>query len=353
MAWRPYGGAEDSKEDYHGNNGRHKTRNWLQIQPAHENSITIIEPYTHAGNVIKNKIWYRGDASELHQLYQQLDDGYINRGRFWAAAPSNSQIRKIHSGLPALIVDTLAYIVKSDMDQIDFEGPGADIWEEIEQETDFVNLIGDAIVDTLVTGDGAFKISINTEVSPYPLVEFYPTDRVEYRRKSGYIIGIDFYTEHRVKDKVYRLKESYGKGSVTYALYDGDNEVPLSLVEELAELQPVQFAGDYIMAVPFQIYKSPKYYGRGKSVFDTKTDDFDAFDEVISQWLDALREGRVQKYIPVDLIPRNPETGELTKVNSFGTQFIAIDPDGGSQNESASKIQVVQPEIWWKRMLIE
>lgn len=325
-------------------------RNWLSIQPAIENSITIIEPLSFNGNAIKNKIWYRGDSSELHQLYGQLDDGYVGRSRFWAAAPANQNIRKMHSGLPALIVDTLAYIVKSDMDQIDFDGAGADIWEEIEKKIDFTELVGDAIVDALVVGDGAFKISIDTDVSEYPLVEFIPGDRVDFERKSGHIVGVNFYTDYKVKHKTYRLKESYRKGMVTYKLFEGDNEVDLNTVPELAELKPVQFTGDYLMAVPLQIFKSPKFAGRGKSIFDTKTDDFDAFDEVISQWLDALREGRVQKYIPEDLIPRNVDTGELQSVNAFGTQFIAIG-SVATPGEQAEKIQVVQPEIKYEAFL--
>ena len=47
-------------------------RNWLQIQPAAQNSIVLQEPLSHQASVIRNQIWYRGEAAELEQLYKQL-----------------------------------------------------------------------------------------------------------------------------------------------------------------------------------------------------------------------------------------------------------------------------------------
>ena len=44
-------------------------RNWLDIIPADNRSITINEPLSFETEVIRNKIWYRGDAYELEQLY--------------------------------------------------------------------------------------------------------------------------------------------------------------------------------------------------------------------------------------------------------------------------------------------
>ena len=62
--------------------------------------------------------------------------------------------------------------------------------------------------------------------------------------------------------------------------------------------ESVTWEGDFMMAVPFKIYDSNKWEGRGKSVFDSKCDNFDALDEVWSQWLEALRRGRSKEYIP-------------------------------------------------------
>lgn len=333
---------------------KEKLRNWLQVQPAMQTALMLTQTMTFETSVVRNQIWYRGDASELDQLYKSLPVDFTGRSRFWAAAPENEQIRKIHSGLPSLIVDTLAYIVKADLDDVQFEGSGEDAWKNLVKESlDFTELVGDAIVGTLVSGDGAFKLSINTDISADPIVEFWQADRVEYVRSNGKIIEIDFLSPHADHGKLYTLKEKYGRGYVRYELFDGKREVPLDSLPELAALKPVEFPGDFIMAVPLHFYKNPKYPGRGKSIYETKLDDFDAFDEVISQWMDALRAGRVAKYIPEDMIPRNPSNGALVTtapVNSFGTQFIKVE---SMMNETGKQgqIEVVQPEIRYDAFL--
>lgn len=57
-------------------------------------------------------------------------------------------------------------------------------------------------------------------------------------------------------------------------------------------------------------------------LLDRKSDNIDALDEVVSQWIDAIRAGRVKNYIPEDLLPKDPETGEAMRPNSFDNQFI-------------------------------
>lgn len=321
-------------------------RDWLQIQSAPQQSIIISEETSFEANVIKNKIWYRGEAGELQQLYKQLN---TSGGRFWSSVPADRKIRRIHSGLPSVIVDTLTYIVKADYSPEVFGDEGNADWNNIEKEIDFAELIGEAVSQTLVTGDGAFKISVDTEISPYPLCEFYPADRVKFDLKRGRVTAVRFYTNYIQKSTKYTLEEIYSKNKVEYHLFRGEHEVPLKTIKELSEYKPITFAGDFIMAVPFKIYSSSKYSGRGKSIFDNKTDDFDAHDEVISQWMDAVRRGRVQRYIPDDLIPRNSK-GEMQEVGAFGADYIKID-SGSGNNDSEQKIQVVQPDINYEAYL--
>lgn len=131
-------------------------RNWLQIQPATANSIMIQEPLSFQASVIRNQIWYRGDASELEQLYKQLGaQDPTNAARWWAAVPGNNlKLRKIHSGLPSILVDTLAYLVKSDMDDVTFKSDtGKDFWESLQEGLDFEEIVGKGIVGALKSGD--------------------------------------------------------------------------------------------------------------------------------------------------------------------------------------------------------
>ena len=332
-------------------------KNWLHIQPAAENSITILEPLSFQASVIRNQVWYRGDASELDQLYKQLGAGdTVNAARFWASSLADEKLRKIHSGLPSILVDTLAYLVKSDLDDGDFgkSGDGKDAWESITDAQnggiDFPAILGKGIVGALKAGDGAFKISVDPEVvSDFPIVEFYEADRVEYIQKHGITTGVNFWTPYYAGAQMYRLRESYETGKISYALFKGEmdnNKVPLDTVPELADLakhNPVVYDGGFRMAIPLKFFENPKFSGRGKAIYENKLDNFDALDEVISQWLDALRAGRVKKYIPRDLLPTDPHTGMPAPPNDFGSNYIITETD--NHENAQSKIQTEQPDI--------
>lgn len=329
---------------------KHMIRSWLDIQPGPERGLTIRESVSFETNVLRNRVWYRGDASEIDQLFKLLQDDAVCRARFWAAAPRDNDIRKAHSGLPGIMVDTFAALVKADLGELEFaqDEHAEATWEQIAKDNDLRSLIGQAVADTLVTGDGAFKVSLDPEVSAGPILEFWGADSVEYVYRHGRIQEIHFLSP--VGDKRKRiLKEIYKPGSVSYQLLDGDKELPLDAEESTADLKEVTFSGDFMLAVPLRFWASSRWRGRGQSIFDKKTDAFDAHDEIISQWMDAVRAGRVQKYIPEALIPRNPENGSLMKPDSFGSRFISI---GTSNKENAQdKIETIQPEIRYEAFL--
>jgi hypothetical protein len=320
---------------------KRKMQTWLEIiPPAAEQAIVIQRDHTRELEVIQSQLWYQGDANELFQFFHQTE---TNTGSFWATSPATSKIRKIHSGLPAVIADTLAYIVKSDID--DIEAPPE--WDEIAAKLNFTELVGQAVCDTLVSGDGAFKISVDTELSPYPIVEFISGDRVDIEQKRGILEAVTFRTVYKAKSMRYELHERYSRGRIETVLFDSSGSTrPLSTLPELAGIEPVtEFDGDFIMAVPLMFYADKKYRGRGKSIFSGgKSQCFDALDEAISQWFDALRAGRVVKYIPETLIPRNPEDGSLMNISSFGAEVINI-RGGLGANEVDDKINVCQPDI--------
>lgn len=317
-----------------------KMQTWLEIvPPPTEQAIVIQREHTREMEVLRSQLWYQGDANELFQFFHQTE---TNTGAFWAVSPATSKIRKIHSGLPAVMADTLAYIVKSDID--DIEAPTE--WEDISESINFTELVGQAVCDTLVSGDGAFKISVDTDLSPYPIVEFISGDRVEIEQQRGIVEAITFKTLYTVKSMRYELHERYTKGKIKTVLLDSNgSERPLSTIPELSGISPVvEFADDFIMAVPLRFYVDKKHRGRGKSIFGGgKSQCFDALDEVISQWLDAVRAGRVIKYIPQELIPRDPKTGAFQNVSSFGAEVIKLN---GTLNEAQkNRVETVQPDI--------
>lgn len=324
-------------------------RSWLNVQEASPANILINETLDYEANAIKNRIWYRGDSEELQQLYSQIDTG-VDRYKFWACKSTPGQeIRKIHTGLPTLVVDTLAGITLADLDiQIEKDREAQEAWKQINKDNKFRKKLEKAVKETLYIGDGAFKISFDIQLSQYPIVEFYPGDRIELVTERGRIKEIVFKTAYRHDRRDYVLYEHYGYGMITYELYRGETQVSLKSIPQTENLVDVAFGtdkpeGKYMMAVPIQFYESGKWDERGQSIFDKKIDSYDAFDEVWSQWMDAVRMGRAKEYIPDCLIPRNPETGELMRPNHFDNRFIAV---GNDMSENAKNmIDVEQPNI--------
>lgn len=325
---------------------RIRVRSWLKLEETSPTMIQINETVDYEINAIRNRIWYRGDSNELEQLYEQMQE-YADKYKFWAGKPTpGMEIRKMHTGVPGLIVKTLASVVMADMNDFEIkDAKQAKIWAEIEKDNKFRKMLGNALKGLLFIGDGAFKVSFDSTVSEYPILEFYTGERIEIVYERGRVKEIIFktvYTEHKRR---YILHEHYGYGYVTYELYrdiDGA-QVDLTRVKATENLENVKFDKSLMLAVPILIYESNKWEGRGQSLFDGKIDSFDAFDEAWSQWMDALRAGRSKTYIPDCLIPRDPKSGELIKPNAFDNRFIKI--DNNLKEAGDNKIDTEQPDI--------
>lgn len=328
-------------------------KGWLDIQDAPNQVININEKLNFDVNCIKNEIWMRGDPNELEQFYKQV---YNQDAMFWGAVP-NTKIRKIHLGIPSIIVETLSSIVIRDMNKIKLKSRDNE-WKDISNDNKFKDILEDAINKALYLGDGAFKISFDKSMSNYPIIEFYGANNVKIKYKRGRFDKCVFKTKYKHDKKQYLLYETYGYGYIKYKLVKipEEKEVPLNTIPDTANLVDISFAGykednegnvisrgSFCMATPFKVFKSVKYQGRGRSIFDGKEGSFDALDEAFSQWMDALRASRANKYIPSNLIPRDPKTGAVIKPNDFDNRFIMSNADGGEN--AKNEIKLVQPTI--------
>lgn len=319
-------------------------REWLQVQPAQPYAIQIQEVMDFELSAIRNRIWHRGDGNELEQMYRQNPE-YADRTKFWASkCTPGMDMRKIHTGLPSLIVRTLSGIVMADMNGFEFaDDEQARIWAEIEKENKFRKLFEKSLKEALFIGDGAYKISIDTQISQFPILEWYPGEKIELAWSKGRLKEVVFKTPYDANGQRHVLHERYGYGYIQNHLYRGDEEVPLSSIDATKEVQDVAFDKSVILATPLWIYESGKFEGRGGSIFDGKLDGFDAFDEVWSQWMDAVRAGRAKTYIPDCLVPRDPDTGRAIKPNPFDCRYFS---SSGDMSEGAkNQIDTEQPAI--------
>lgn len=323
---------------------------WLGVEPAQQDTkILVHEAVTHGAEVLKNQLWYRGEPTELEQYFKQLAETEANiysttiRSKFWASVPNGDvRIRKIHSGLPAMMVDTLSDIVVGDMLEPEMDAGLHERWETFCEENEWEDILKEALQETLSGGDGAFKLNIDPELSEQPLLEFYGADKVDYEYKRGKLQAVIFKTEYCHKGNKYQLHERYSKGAVQYKLFGpNDKEYPLNTIPETEGLVDVTFSGNYIMAVPFKVYKSPKYKNRGQAIYDKKSDAFDALDEILSTWIDGLRASRTKQYIPENLIPKDKE-GIPLKPDVFNP-WIAV--NGNLAEDGKNKVETVQGEF--------
>ena len=323
---------------------RTKMQSFLEINPPIAMTINIQEWLDFNGNAIKNKIWYRGDPNEIEQLYWQLPQHEVDKQKFWASRPTpGMEMRKIHTGLPSTMVDLLAGIT-TNINDFDFDNDAVgEVWEHIAEENDTKHLTENSVKGTLVVGDGAYKISIDPQMSAYPIIEFWTGEKVEYRFKRGRIQEVIFKSFHKHSDQTIELREVYGHGYIRYETYIGDSPVEMPVDGDFIGLVNIEWDGNDMMAVPVKFYSSNKFEGRGRSLFDKKIDAFDSFDEAYSQWIDALRAGRTREYIPENLIPRNPTTGKILKPNPFDNRYIRTDAD--MRENANSQITSTSAEI--------
>lgn len=319
-------------------------RSWLNIQPAGPYNIQIQEIMDFELAAIRSRIWYRGDGNELEQFYQQSPEA-ADRFKFWASrCTPGMEMRKIHTGLPGLIVRILSSIILSAMNDFEFSDKKHEsLWKEIEKENKFRKGLEEALKEALYIGDGAYKVTIDTALSEYPILEWYPGDRIEIVRQRGRVKEVVFKTQIMDHRQEYVLYEYYGYGYIRNELYRGEALVDHKAVEATKGLTDWKFDDKTMLAVPIKIYESAKWQGRGGSIFDGKLDSFDAFDETWSQWMDALRAGRAKEYIPECFLPRNPTTGEVLAPNHFDNRYIKTDQDMGEGAQN--KIDVEQPAI--------
>ncbi len=312
---------------------RERMRSFLRIEEAPPLDVSIRESLDYEANAVKNRVWYRGDSQELIQLYGSIAQGN-GRYMFWASRSSpGMEMRKIHTGLPAMIADTLAGIAATNLNGVRFPRPEEQaLWEEIAAENDFRALVARAVTETLVIGDGAFKVSLDPAVSPLPILEFWPGDRLDYTLRRGRTEEVIFRTILTAKDRhKCELREICGPGYIRYRLRREDGApLEFSAAEGLEGLADTAFGGAgerTMLAVPLRFFPSGRWEGRGQSVFDRRIECFDACDEAWSQWMDALRAGRTRTYIPENLIPRDPASGALKRPNPFDDRFIRTEAD--------------------------
>ena len=129
---------------------------FLRLDPADRQSVQIKQSMDFLTTAFRSRLWYHGDAYELNQFYSQISgEGTMP---FWGSvSTSGLDVRKIHTGLPRIIVDTLTNIVIRDLNDFTFDDiVKKELWDRTEEENNVKRLLKTALRDALIVGDGAF-----------------------------------------------------------------------------------------------------------------------------------------------------------------------------------------------------
>lgn len=308
----------------------------------------------------ENKIWYIGNGDELLNFYTEKEamgfnsNPIYNRNKrhyFWSLSSQECDIKRIHSGIPKAIVETLS-------NAIGYPDIKAESWSEIEKENDFRNkLTQQARPLTMAEGFGGWKVNFNKDLSPYPLWEYYEAENVEYIYKCGVFVGMIFKSYYKDnKDKDYVLLETRyrakGNSYIEYNLFrlKKGNEIEQANLDDIPELadiprEAIVIEGlNKVLAVPSRYFYDPQNSKYGASIYAGKIDLFDMLDEIWSQASQTARVSTPVEYYDPDVLERGPN-GEIGMPHVYNRQYVRKSgvPDG--EGNSNQDIVTTQPEL--------
>lgn len=320
-------------------------------------------------------IWYEGDGDELLNYYTNEsmigynEEPFYSRNKkeyFWSRSATESDVKRTHSGLPRIIVDTLTMIIRfpqiSVMVLEDSRGVVGRNLESIIKANELSKIYNKQLALTLVEGWGCYKINWDMEVSEYPIVEYYRAENVDYIYKYGMIVGVifkDYYTGE--KNRKYLLTETrrLSKGNLIierelftiganqeYIKEEDFGNVPeLKDIDKYIEIENLGM----LWAVPSVLFENllEGKGGYGRSIFTGKSDLFDDLDQALSQAANSVRKSTVVEYFNSDFLERDRNTGLPKQPHSYDRKYSVYQGqrDGNGGSTSSAPVQTTQPTI--------
>lgn len=309
-------------------------------------------------NIRTNKVWYMGNGDELlnwytnQQTYGWAANPIYNRNKrqfFWGMS-INEMVKRVHSGIPKAIVDTLSNIVG--MPDI----TGDDRLNDIFEANDFEFMLTQRTRPmVLVEGDGCWKVNVNEKLSKHPIIEYYGAEDWAPIYRCNVLLGVIFKSYYKDKDNkdliLFETRTLRPEGlAIEYQLYrlgKNDELTPISLdtVPELSGLQNSLIENsNCLMAVPVKYYFDPLRPERGKSIYDGKLDLFDFMDEILTQASQTNRVSTPVEYYPVDLLKRT-KNGIPILPKRYDRQYVQVEATLDGDGSTKSEIQTTQPDL--------
>ncbi len=318
-------------------------------QEIHSNFPNSVNQSTNFDNYLLSEAYAIGNTNIISQVNKRVKGS--NKNSFWSA-PTDDFLCKRHSGLPKVILTAITNIVTENYDGLIFnedKKTEKEIWEEIEIDNKFNEIVVKAVREALIFGEGAFKFTYDPEITRYPIIEFIPAKNCSIVYKYGRLQEIVFMNNvYTAKNgKTYILEEHYYKGGISYDLIDGqEKKVNLDIIDETASLEDVEFSNsDFIAAVPFKIFNSDRFEGHGEGIFDSKFDIIDALDETLTQYANTVRLSSPKLYADESCFKFDPETGNRDVKSTIFNQIYSLGGGTNPLNENKELIKLIQSAL--------
>lgn len=317
-------------------------------------------------------VWYMGDSDELLNFYTHANNIDYNyepfydrnkRSYFWAISGTEGDFKRTHSGQARNVVDTLVNIIDVPVIKGGVTFQKAEKLEKILEDNNFWELYKQVQMPmTLVEGWGAYKISWDTALSDYPIIDYYKAENVDFIYKSNRLIGIifkDYYTDEKGrKYLVIETRRLENKNlHIEYELYElldrneQLKEVDFESVPEfsyLKDIQHLEIEGfNELLAVPCVFFRDTDLNSYGRSLFAGKIDLLDDLDQCLSQSANTVRKSTPVEYFNTDFLERDKKTGMPLQPKVYDRKFVMYaggkSADGASM--SAEPVMATQPNL--------
>lgn len=306
------------------NEDMERYRKEFEFNPALTARLGISEEQDFSQTIQEYKIWAQGNPYALRLLYHTWIIG--TNSFFWRRVPDGN--RMIHSGLPSRISNAMANILFGNPltlkatvfneGKIDEKKTKAatDVLKEVFDEIGFSKELIKGAVSESVTGHVFYKFSVDTDLSPLPILECCDVTQARVEKERGKTIAIVFKSYLEYKGEKYCLHERYGrdeKGDATieYSLWNAEKEVPLTAIPQtydLAENPKVTFEGIQGLLAFEKPNKTPSLRfpnsPYGASDYEGAIPSFDGLDEIVSELSEETRTNKTKVYIPDNMIPK-------------------------------------------------
>lgn len=318
----------------------------------------------------EHSAWYSGNPDILADFYSYhcdtnplnlLNSLQSNSELFWARQLKNCSGLYAHVPIAGDIAETSADLLFSESPAIkiqqahELKAPKSflDSQEDLDimlDEVGFFKRIIEGAETCSAIGGVYIKIAWDEEVSPYPIPVVVQADRVIPHFKFGILTSVSFWIDVKVdkvhnNSKVYRLIETYEKGSIINKLYLGSPsnlgfEIPLETLTETQDLEPIKtLPVDELLAVyipnmlPNKIDRS-SYMGRSDLLGVESL--MDMLDDTFTAWLKEIVVTQAKVLVPESYLNK---VGNEFKYNVDNMLYGKLDIDPTMEG---NKVTVVQ-----------